>query len=53
MRFMEIINPSPISSTHQPDFAKGGTPFAKAIVQLTKQEYVQLKERARNNLSNL
>ena len=40
---MEIMNPSPSSSTHRPDSAKGGTPFAKAIVQLTRQEYVHLK----------
>ena len=40
---MEIMNPSLSSSTHRAGSAKGGTPFAQAIVQLTKQEYVQLK----------
>ena len=40
---MEIMNPSLSSSAHRAGSAKGGTPFAQAIVQLTKQEYVQLK----------
>ena len=41
---MVSMNPSPIISTHQSAaFRKEGTPFSKAIVSLTKQEYIQLK----------
>ena len=44
MRFMENMNPLPIIPPHQPAvFRKEGTPFSKAIVSLTKQEYIQLK----------
>jgi len=44
MRFMEHMNPLPIIPPHQPAvFRKEGTPFSKAIVSLTKQEYIQLK----------
>ena len=38
------MNPLPIIPPHQPAvFRKEGTPFSKAIVSLTKQEYIQLK----------
>jgi len=38
------MNPSPSSSTHQPTASgKQGTPFSQTIVQLTQQEYLQLK----------
>ncbi|MDD5323603.1 MAG: hypothetical protein PHD43_23965 [Methylococcales bacterium] len=40
---MESTNPSPSSSSHQPDAGKEGTPFAQATVQISKQEHVQLK----------
>ena len=41
---MENMNPLPIIPPHQPAvFRKEGTPFSKAIVSLTKQEYIQLK----------
>jgi transposase len=43
MRFMENITPSPSSSPHQPDAGKEGALFAQATVQLSKQEYIQLK----------
>jgi len=40
---MESTNPSPSSSSHQPDAGKEGTPFAQKTVQISKQEHVQLK----------
>jgi len=44
MWFMVSMNPSPIVSPHQSaGFGKEGTPFSKAMVSLTKQEYIQLK----------
>ena len=43
MRFMESTNPSPSSSSHQPDAGKEGPPFAQKTVQISKQEHVQLK----------
>lgn len=43
MRIMENMNPSLSSSTHQPDSGTKETPFAQAIVHLTKQQYIQLK----------
>jgi hypothetical protein len=44
---MESISPSPSSSTHQPDSGTKETPFAQAIVHLTKQQYIQLKWNSR------
>ena len=44
---MENMNPSPSSSTHQPDSGTKETPFAQAIVHLTKQQYIQLKWNSR------
>ena len=44
---MESISPSPSSSTHQSDSGTKETPFAQAIVQLTKQQYIQLKRNSR------
>ena len=44
---MESINPSLSSSTHQPDAGTKETPFAQAIVHLTKQQYIQLKWNSR------
>jgi transposase len=44
---MESISPSPSSSTHQPDSGTKETPFAQAIIQLTKQQYIQLKWNSR------
>jgi transposase len=42
--FMESMNPLPISSIPRPVASgKEGAPFSQAIVQLTKQEYIQLK----------
>ena len=43
MRVMKNMNPSPSSSTHQPDTGTKEAPFAQAIVHLTKQQYIQLK----------
>ena len=43
MRIMENMNPSLSSSTHQPDSGTKETPFAQAIVHLTKQQYIQFK----------
>ena len=41
---MVSMNPSPIVSPHQSaGFGKEGAPFSKAMVSLTKQEYIQLK----------
>ena len=40
---MESINPSASTSTHQSDSGTEETPFAQAIVHLTKQQYIQLK----------
>jgi hypothetical protein len=47
MRIIETMNPSPSSSTHQPDAGTKETPFAQAIAHLTKQQYIQLKLNSR------
>lgn len=44
---MESISPSPSSSTYQPDSGTKETPFAQTIIQLTKQQYIQLKWNSR------
>ena len=41
------MNPSQSNSTHQPDSGTKETPFAQAIVHLTKQQYIQLKWNSR------
>jgi len=42
------MNPSLSSSTPQPEVSgQAGTPFSQAIVQLTKQQYIQLKWESR------
>ena len=41
------MNPSPSSSTHRSDSETKETPFAQAIVHLTKQQYIQLKWNSR------
>ena len=44
MWFMESMNPSLSQPTPRPILSgKKGTPFSQEIVQLTKQEYIQLK----------
>lgn len=43
MRLMENMNAPQNSSIYQPESGKNETPFAQAIVQLSKQEYIQLK----------
>lgn len=40
---MENMNASQNSSIDQPESGKNGTPFSQTMVQLTKQEYIQLK----------
>lgn len=40
---MENMNAPQNSLIYQPDSGKNETPFAQAIVQLSKQEYIQLK----------
>jgi transposase len=40
---MENMNAPQNSSIYQPESGKNETPFAQAIVQLSKQEYIQLK----------
>ena len=43
MRLMENMNAPQNSSIDQPESVKNRTPFSQALVQLTKQEYIQLK----------
>jgi hypothetical protein len=43
MRFMENMNAPQNSSIYQPESGKKETPFAQTMVQLSKQEYIQLK----------
>ena len=43
MRLMENMNAPQNSSIDQPESGKNRTPFSQALVQLTKQEYIQLK----------
>lgn len=40
---MENMNAPQNSSIYQPESGQNETPFAQAIVQLSKQEYIQLK----------
>jgi len=40
---MENMNPFQNSSIDQSESGKNGTPFSQTMVQLTKQEYIQLK----------
>jgi len=40
---MDNMNASQNSSIDQPESGKNGTPFSQTMVQLTKQEYIQLK----------
>jgi transposase len=44
---MENMNASQNSSIDQPESGKNGTPFSQTMVQLTKQEYIQLKWNSR------
>ena len=43
MRLMENMNAPQNSSIDQPESGKNRTPFSQALVQLTKQEYIQLE----------
>ena len=43
MRLMENMNASQNSSIDQSESGKNGTPFSQTMVQLSKQEYIQIK----------